>query len=404
MKQLRFTITVIGLSATLLLTNCGEDDGGDKPSIGFESSSSTAAEGTDVTVFFSVPLPSGTTPQFTLGGTALEGTDYTYAIISAGIVFSIIDDGLADMDEILTVTLTGFEGQASLGAVIVHTITIKDAIGFISSANTRVEGESIIVAFNQPLPVGTTLSYNVSGTAIVGEDYTITQSQSGFFVTTKKDEVYDHEETIIIELTEFSGGIPVDANGLFTLTIFDEDATEAGRIEISLSWNVEAGGPGDVDMDLLVWYQTSPGVFISKGNLWSTEGGSPVGTPFESTIIYDGVEPSGKWGFSYVYFGGTSDNLDVTVKFRSYKGNINQTSNQVSFIAAYTLANQNNDYDQLFDSGDILAQTFIKTGNDFTDLEPIFVAPAGSRNKSLIFILDDDAQRIIEKKMHHIRR
>jgi hypothetical protein len=400
MKQFLSLLSIV-LIVMFVFAGCSDDDGGEKPRIGFQSGSSTVQEGSSVTVGFSPALPGGVTPLFSLGGTATEGTDYTYAVSSAGISFTAVDDGIYDPNETIIITLTGFSGNAELGTTVVHTITITEAplvIEFLSVASTRTEGQQAIVAFNPSLPDGVTVSYSISGTATQGADYTYVQNQNGLVITTNTDEIYDPNETVIIELTGFSGNVVVGTQKIFTLTIIDEDESQDPRLEIKLTWDANGGSPGDVDMDLLVWFETSPGTYTSKGNLWSAEGGFPPGTPFEATSI-PANETNGKWGLSYVYFSGTSNNLKVKVNFRSYKGNINGTSNRASFEATYTLANINNNYDVFFDSGDVLAQTYIKASGNYTELGPIFVAPSGSRQKAARFELDEAARRIIEQKM-----
>jgi hypothetical protein len=401
-KKLSLSLSVLSLALLFTFTNCGDDNEPEKAKIGFQAASSTVLEGNSVTVLFSQALPSGAVPDVELTGNASLNADYTFQITAAGIVFTTVNDGIYDPDETIIITLKGFTGNAELGSITVHTVTITETplvIQFQSNPPTgnRIEGLAQIVAFNQQLPAGITVTYTITGTATQGTDYTLTQNQNGFVITTLKDEIYDPNETVIIELTSVTGNAVLGATKIYTLTITDEDESLPAGLKISLSWEAEDGTAGDVDMDLLVWFESAPGVYTSKGSVWSAE----IGTQFESTTI-PANETNGKWGLSYVYYSGTSNNLKVNVDFRSYKGNINTTSNRASYTATYTLANVRGDYDVIFDAGtDIIAQSYQKNNANITDLTQITVATTGSRTKPVTIILDEAARKIIEKRALH---
>jgi hypothetical protein len=230
-------------------------------------------------------------------------------------------------------------------------------------------------------------------------DFTYVQNKNGFVVTTKKDEIYDPNETVIIELTGISGNAVLGTKKISTLTISDEDETAPqGGLKIDLSWEALDLSVSDVDIDLLVWLETSPGVYTSQGGLWSAN----IGTTSETTTIPIS-EVNGKYAFSYVYYSGTSNDLNVTVNFRSYKGNINGTSNRASYEKTYTLVNINA-YDTGMDpytEPDVVAQTLEKVSNNFINLSDFNVESSGSRTKAITFILDDEARRIIAEKTKH---
>jgi hypothetical protein len=394
------------LITALTLSNCGkESDPGPKTKVEFKLTASSAQEGQNVTVEFSVPLPSGvsvTTANISLSGTATETTDYTYTISNTGITFSLIDDGLYDPDETIVVTLLSVGGNGELGTTLVHTVTITETplvIGLQQTATTRVEGVASNILFTQPLPEGVTPAYTLGGTATLDIDYTITLFNDRFLIAVLTDEIYDPAETIILTLTGFTGNVVLGTNTTHTVTITDEDdapGTLSARLKIDLSWETEDGTAGDVDMDLLVWRETSPGVYSAQGGLWSA---SP-GTGFESTSI-SALETDGNWAFSYVYWGGSSDDLKVKVDFRSHRGNLSLAaggvSNRASFSADYTAANKN-EYPDSYTSPDVVAQTLVKAGSNYNEVSIITVEESGSRTKPLKFILDDEARRIIEKK------
>lgn len=401
MKVLKF-LPYFLLPGLFTFSSCSKD--GDPevlPQIGFLSTSSMALEGATIAVEFSQTLPGGVTPVFTLSGTAIKDTDYTQTPNS--LVFSLLDDGIYDPDETIIITLTGFTGKAELGGILTHTITIKETpltIEFLTQSVTRNEGIAASAAFNQSLPAGVTPTYTITGTATQTTDYTFTQNQNGFVITTKTDQVYDPNETIIIELTGLTGNAVLGSKKIFTLTITDEDdapgAPQAG-LKIDLSW--DAGGSlGDVDMDLLIWLETSPGVYTAVGGLWSAN----VGQIVETTTI-PGSENNGKYGISYVYYSGTSDNLTVNVSMRSYKGNINTTSNRATFSATYKLVNINA-YTDPYNQPDVVGQSFEKATNNYINVSGITVAASGSRTTPIEFILDEDARRIIQMKLQQVKK
>ncbi len=408
MKHFLRLSPILLLMVVLTLSNCGKDSEPTPPKtkVEFKQTASSVLEGQSVTVEFMTPLPSGVTvaaSNITLSGTATKDVDYTMAVSSNGIVFTTIDDGIYDPDETIIVTLTGVSGHAELGTTLIHTLTITETplvIGFTTTASTRVEGTSVIISFTQMLPDGVTPSYTLGGTATLNQDYTVNINTSRFLITVLTDEIYDPNETVIITLTDFTGNVVLGANTTHTVTITDEDdapGTQAARLKIDLSWETESGTAGDVDMDLLVWFETSPGVYTAKGALWSAD----IGTGFESTTI-PLVETNGNWALSYVYVEGTSDNLKVKVNFRSYRGNLTLAaggvSNRASFSADYTFANKNT-YNDPYNSPDVIAQTFVKAGSNYNDVSIITVAATGSRAKPVQFILDDEARKIIEKKL-----
>ncbi len=399
-RRIPLILSVLSVLIVLTLSQCGDESTPPKPKIGFQSATSSVLEGATITVTFSQPLPSGAVPDIELTGTATKDVDYTFQVSAAGVVFTTLADGIYDPDETIILTLKGITGNAELGSITVHTVTITETplvVEFQASANTRIEGQSQIMAFTSTLPPAVVPTFTITGTATQGSDYTYTQNQNSIVVTTLKDEIYDPNETVIIELTGVSGNAVLGARKTYTLTITDEDESLSAGLSISLSWEIEDGSAGDVDMDLLVWFETSPGVYTSKGSVWSAE----IGTQFETTTI-PANETNGKWGLSYVYYSGTSNNLKVKVDFRSYKGNINTTSNRASYTATYTLANVRGDYDVIFDTGiDVIAQSYQKTNANYTDLTSITVAASGSRLNPPTFVLDEVARKIIEKRVKH---
>ncbi len=400
MKFLNF-LGILVVPCIMILSSCGKDGEPEiPPQIGFLTASSSAKEGETITVEFTQTLPGGVTPVFTLSGSAVKDTDYTQT--PNGLVFTLLDDGLYDPDETIIITLTGFNGKAQVSGITTHTITIKETpltIEFSSQNVTRVEGTAVSATFNQSLPAGVTVTFTITGTATQTTDFTYTQNQNGFVVTTKTDQVYDPNETIIIELTGVTGNTVLGTKKIYTVTITDEDdvaGSPAAGLKIDLSWEAN-GSLGDVDMDLLVWLETSPGVYTAVGGLWSTN----IGQIVESTTI-PGTESNGTYGISYIYYSGTSDNLKVNVSMRSYKGNINVTSNRATYTATYKLVNINA-YTDPYTQPDVVGQTFEKAVNNYINVTGITVAANGSRASTVEFFLDDEARRKIQWKQQQLK-
>lgn len=377
----------------LLLAGCGGDP--TPPKIEFQSSSSQVQEGGGATISFNIPTPQGVTPVFTLTGTATENQDYTYTVNANGIAFTTVDDKSYDPDETIVITLTDFGKGATVGVQSVHTVTIKETplvIEFQSTTGARIEGQSIVAALNQPLPAGVVPTYKVTGTATGSSDFTVTATVNGFVVAVAKDQIYDNGETVVIELTAVSGNAGLGTKKTFTVTITDEDESSQPGLKINLSWETLDLATSDVDVDLLVWLETAPGVYTAQGGLWS----AIIGTSPEFTFIPSN-ETNGKYALSYIYYSGTSNNLKVKVDFQSFKGNINGTSNRASYSKTYTLANINN-YSDPYPSPLFVAQTFTKAGGEYLDLSDFSVASSGSRAGEVRFILDDESRKIIELK------
>ena len=177
-------------------------------SVEFVSSSSSLNEGNTGKISYNISLPSGVTPSVSVGGTATEGTDYTYAVTQTGVTITATDDGLYDPSETVTVTLTGVSGNAVLGTLQTHTVTLTEAalvVEFTGTSSAVGESGSGTVAFNQVLPAGVTPSITFGGTATQGTDYSYSLSQSGVTVTATADGLYDPNETVIITLSGVSG-------------------------------------------------------------------------------------------------------------------------------------------------------------------------------------------------------
>ena len=139
-------------------------------------------------------------------------------------------------------------------------------------------------------------------------------------------------------------------------------------------WN-----PGNVDMDLFLWYEFPAG----SGEYEFIDGAFSIGTTFEQLFLPSNSlssHPNGVYGLGYNYYEGTSNNLAIRANFRSFGGNIGGTSNRTSYTATYTLANINA-WDETEDFH--VVQYFEKSGSNFINFTPITVPSSGSRSKDI---------------------
>ena len=163
-------------------------------------------------ICFNQTLPSGVTPALSFGGTATEGTDYTYSVSATGITITAVGDQLYDPNETVVITLTGVTGNAVIGPVDTHTVTLSEpalVVEFSSASSTAGEGSPASIAFNQTLPSGVTPSVSVAGTATLGTDYTYSIGSGGITVTSVADGLYDPNETVVITLTGVTGNAEI---------------------------------------------------------------------------------------------------------------------------------------------------------------------------------------------------
>src|SRR4029077_8052260 len=130
-----------------------------------------------------------TTIPFTVGGTAVSGTNYTGVtasplIIPAGqttatITGTLLDDGKFDANKTLTFILAT-PTNAMLGSATANTLTIQESstpptISLASAAQTVNENAgtfSVTVNLTGLTLAATTIPFSLSGTALSGANYT----------------------------------------------------------------------------------------------------------------------------------------------------------------------------------------------------------------------------------------
>ena len=219
----------IGSPSEHTLTIVDDDVG-----VSFATASQSASEGSgtrNVTVNLSPAPPSAITVNYTVGGTATAGSDYTIAnsgtlsvsggATTATIPVSIVDDGVEDTGETVVLTLVGGEDYL-VGNPKVHTLHIDPMPEVTFARRVRVADEgagTIDVRVNlSPAPASVlTLDYDVDAvfsTATPDADYTALSgtlsvqagSRSATIPVTLIDDTHeDSRETVILKLRDGAG-------------------------------------------------------------------------------------------------------------------------------------------------------------------------------------------------------
>jgi len=230
-----------------------------------------------ITAVLSAASSQNVTVPFSVSGTATRVSDYTITsspvVIPAGgssvnIVVTLIDDTLDEFDETVVVTM-GTPINATKGTPSVHTATILDNDGppvvfFTTTSQSAVEAASSLLArvgvtgvSDKPI----TVPFNLSGTATLSSDYTISASpviipagstSVDIIVDIIDDTLVEVSETIIITL-----GTPTNATlgspAVHTITIVDNEPVcpspdslpffGTGSNRNKLTWTLQSPNP-----------------------------------------------------------------------------------------------------------------------------------------------------------------
>ncbi len=185
--------------------------------------------------------------NYTVGGSAAAGTDYTLAAgslsFAAGEVTKklplvLLTDGVVEPAETVVVTLTSASG-ATLGSLLTHTVTITDnnapVIAVTASTLDAVEDSSsgafTISRVGGAASLAIPVKYAVGGTAVGGADYTplvgsvtIPANQMSIILPVAPivDTVMEADRTVILTLVE-DPNYEISLNNEATVTILDDD-------------------------------------------------------------------------------------------------------------------------------------------------------------------------------------
>ncbi len=243
-------------------------------------------------------------------GTAGAGTDYTpttgMLVVAPGetvgyILVPVLGDRVDEADETVRVEITGISGATVAAGWAIGTIRDDDPTPKVSILDSQIrEGNSgtsvatILVGLSSAADRPVSVTYRaVGGTAAAGADFadpgvaTLTfepgQTRLSFAIAVLGDRSDEADETIILALSDPTGGAAIDGAGTAVLTVRDDDSP---------------GGPvGDYDGDGIsdpVVFEPSTSTFYlalsALGNrslqfgIGSLFGGSPVPVPAD----YDG--------------------------------------------------------------------------------------------------------------------
>ncbi|MGF6849823.1 gliding motility-associated-like protein [Chitinophaga sp. W3I9] len=230
---------------------------------------------------FTIKLPAGitvsenVTVNYTIGGTATAGTDYTAlsasAVILAGqdsvtVQVPVIDDKLIENTEIVVMTLNGgtsanftFTGSNSATVNILDDDStaanrILNVTATKNAAEPGTAGE-----FTISLPTGITSSeavtvhYTINGTATSGADYTALsgtvvipagQPNVKVAVPVINDQILENTETVNMTITNgTSASFAFTGGGTATVNITDDENTAANRT-LNVVKTTDAAEPG----------------------------------------------------------------------------------------------------------------------------------------------------------------
>ncbi len=237
------------------------------------------------------------------------------------------------------------------------------------------------------------IDFTIKGSAQLDADYQTTAmativegSTSGELTITLIDDTefeFDQDlidlagilgETLEISLARISGNALPSENKdeISHLLIIQEDEEAEKSLTIDLSWDSGDGTPGDVDMDLAIFY-----IDPEDGPIFLTVSAS-VGTDFEKITITTPA-PDGLYGLAFRYYEGQSDNLSFTSKFVAEKGTLPGGVAETTRAGVYTLANLNGAENNPVQ----IVQTFEKNGSNYSSISEITIPASGSRAKGL---------------------
>lgn len=267
----------------------------------------------------------------------------------------------------------------------------------LPGTTSRGKGKDLIVKIllDRPLSETTILQYSVSGTAsrtttsnavsdyalkeglntIIGTDkITIEKgaTEANFIITVYEDYAFEIDdddnlfETVVITLNSVvSGNAELGVQNVYTLKIKEDDSV------VFLEWDAGDGTEGDVDMDLLLFFDNV-----------AIRGSASEGSDYEAMAIPAGF-PAGTYGLSYPYYSGSSDDLEFYSVMFTTTGTLNgnqyvfPSADPLVFVGNYTLANINEWH--LTNSPPQVVQTLVKNGINYTNISAINEPASGSR-------------------------
>jgi hypothetical protein len=357
-------------------------------------------EGNTLAIPLSAAIPSGVTPIVTFTGTAKAKVDFNWAVSANGreLIFETLEDDVFD-DETAIIEITGFNGDAAVGSTIKHTIHISDPGLLIDLSWITRDGGSAdldIVILKETSPgsgeysaVFTSEAFGSGETAVVRGDYADGNYAIALVYYEGNSDVVD----FTLKLSATKGTINSNTNNISfggTLTQYhsDPDAELAYilfkknnynysdfsgfiinyPLEVILSWNAGNGTPGDVDMDLTLFY------FNPLTLQYEEVAQSNASNSSTEKVFLSLSEPNGTYGLRYEYFSGSSNSLFFTATFAlNGVGNFFGTPAKTLFFnGIYTQSNIS------LVTHENISQTFVKNGSTFSNFSAVSIPFSGS--------------------------
>jgi len=238
---------ILGTPSTAVLTITDNDKGG---TLGFSAakySVSEAGGSATITVMRTGGSASGVTVDYaTSDGTAIAGVDYTATFgtlsfdageLSKSFTIPIVDDGLAEGNKTVNLTLSNPTGGAILGTRSTAVLTIvDDEVGLQFSSATYSVGEggaaTVTVVRTDPTTATVGVNYAMSdGTATAGVDYTATSGtltfgagvrSRTFKIPITRDSLLEADETVNLTLSNPTGGAILGTPSTAVLTVVNK--------------------------------------------------------------------------------------------------------------------------------------------------------------------------------------
>lgn len=361
--KLRLILSVALIAGTMGIISCDDDD---KPGAGVsfaltEQDEPESAGLVEVDINLDRALTEDVVVSYTLSGSADENDDYTIEpaggsiTIPAGMTFAtfeidVIDDGVAENEERVVISLTSVSGPAQIKqGSNVFTLTLEDTglpkavISFTEEQSVPLESDGyfeILLSMDRPLEAAVELAYSLDGSAVEGEDYVLLNANAngnivieagateavievGIEPDTDFEVDFENQisyETILVTLTSVVSG-PGQINSTkdeHLVGIFEDDML------VGLTWDNGTGVVGDVDLDLFAWIDRPS--TATEDFTWISAALSHDVEDSVHAITIPAEYVDAKFGLSIVYYSGSSDNVTATVDFFNFGGTVNATT------------------------------------------------------------------------------
>ncbi|MFH1852129.1 MAG: Calx-beta domain-containing protein, partial [Candidatus Neomarinimicrobiota bacterium] len=324
------TNATLGTQSTHTYTITDNDNA---PTVGFSTTSSTVTEDQGaVTLTISLSAISGrtiTVDHALTGGTATDGSDYSYtpgtATIVAGassttISLTVTNDVLDEVDEETVILALSGATNATLSAADEYTLTISDndaspSIAFSSTTSTGSEATSpvsLTVQLSAASARNVTVGYAATGGTASGSgtDYTLASGTATITagatstlinIIINNDAIFEDDETIEVELSGPTNAT-VGANFTHTYTIADDDPTPTIYFSSATSSGAENSTPATITINLsdisglaatvdyaLTGTASGGGVDYTLANGTATITAAATSTTVQATIVDDAL-------------------------------------------------------------------------------------------------------------------